>query len=277
MQDVILQDVMACVMCRAPSNKRCGRCQQVCYCSVKHQTEHWPAHKTDCGFRQLTSKESGAFLDWMSANATGTSELRRVSNVVYSTKVVRELMSALVDMGEKSELPERPIRLYHLLGVLVQQAGPVRSDCALACLLLMFYARKKTALDRISFSFPLGNQTEGMVFVTTNLLDKIQSQGLVRVSFAGQWIYPVNHSTEYWGLSPTGICVASREKWGARLVAMHSRLLLGESETLHVMRTQDTDLTEAPDEILEVMAITLHHRAVLFVENGGTVQPLFLS
>ena len=38
-----------CVVCGAASSQWCGGCGNVSYCGVKHQRQHWPQHKSQCG------------------------------------------------------------------------------------------------------------------------------------------------------------------------------------------------------------------------------------
>ena len=52
-----------CAVCGVSSSQWCGGCGNVSYCGVKHQRQHWPHHKSQCGtVKTCQSPELGNYL-----------------------------------------------------------------------------------------------------------------------------------------------------------------------------------------------------------------------
>lgn len=47
-----------CIVCKVESNRRCGKCSVVYYCSKEHQHEDWKRHKRECIKKDKTKEKS---------------------------------------------------------------------------------------------------------------------------------------------------------------------------------------------------------------------------
>lgn len=100
----IATEETACYVCGVAATLRCSVCKRTRYCSVEHQRQHWPAHRTQCAPPIRTFVEPDQFNSYYDGALFAYSQAKTANfgNGDAQTVVQRfvvERLNAIVDLG----------------------------------------------------------------------------------------------------------------------------------------------------------------------------------